>query len=294
MKPVAAAGFLLVSRTHQDRDGSAAFGQVVPVDLTHAASADDEDSLRHEGEARYPAWAMRALRFAFFAVTASLPAVLSVACGGDPPEPGFEEVGGSGEGAGGPSSTKTSSTSSSMSNTTTSAGPTTTSSSTTTSTSTSTTPSTGTSGCNDLGPGEPNDTESTAHDLGTIGDCDDEGGSVSGLLDGPTDPDWYKYYGTDASSLCTTDPNRSVTSSHPIRVCKFIQCDDNEANDFECPSGTSSATSPDGRPGCCAASSIDFSLTCGSSSLNADNAMVYVRIDTQENACVTYTLTYAY
>ncbi|MBL9025090.1 MAG: hypothetical protein JNL21_23030 [Myxococcales bacterium] len=237
---------------------------------------------------------MRALRFALFAAAASSPLLFALACGGDPPEPGFEEVGGSGEGAGGPSSTKASSTSSSMSNTTTSSGPTTTTSSTTTSTTTASTTTTGSSGCNDLGPGEPNDTEAAAHDLGTIGDCDDRGGSVSGLLDGATDPDWYKYHATDASSFCTTDPDRTVTSSDPIRICKFVQCDDNEANDFECPSGTSAATSPDGRPGCCGTSAFEFSLTCGSSSIGADNAMVYIRIDTQENACVTYTLTYAY
>lgn len=237
---------------------------------------------------------MRALRFALLAAAVAAPSVLGVACGGDPPDPGFEEVGGSGEGAGGPStsSSKASSTSSGPSTTSTMSGPTTTST-TSTSTTTGSTTSTGSSGCNDLGPGEPNDSEATAHDLGTIGDCDDEGGSVSGLLDGTTDPDWYKYYGTDGTG-CTTDPNRTVTSSHPIRVCKFIQCDNNEENDFECPGGTSAAMSPDGRPGCCGTSSIDFSLTCGSSSLNSDNAMVYVRVDTQENACVTYTLSYAY
>lgn len=219
--------------------------------------------------------------------------MLAVACGGDPPEPGFEEVGGSGEGAGGPSttSTKASSTTGGPSTTSTMSGPTT--STTTMSTTTGATTTTGSSGCNDLGPGEPNDTEATAHDLGTIPDDDAQGGSVSGLLDGTTDPDWYKYYGTDEFGS-TTDPNRTVTSSHPIRICKFVQCDNNEENDFSCPSGTSAATSPDGRPGCCGTSAFEFSLTCGSSSLNSDNATVYIRIDTQQNACVTYTLSYAY
>ncbi len=211
------------------------------------------------------------------------------ACGDDPPEPGFEQVGGEGEGAGGPSTTG-----SGASSTKTTGGGTPSSSSSATNGSTSSaSTTTGSSGCNDGGPGEPNNSESTAHDLGTIGDCDDEGGSVSGVLDGATDPDWYKYLGTDGSG-CTTDPHRVVTSSHPIRICKFIQCLDDEENDFECPSGTMDANSPDGRPGCCATSEIDFSLTCGSSSINADEAYVYVRIDTTENECVTYTLTYDY
>ncbi len=233
---------------------------------------------------------MRRLGFALFVALAGLPAGLLFACGGDPPEPGFEEVGGSGEGAGDPSSAKSSGSSKASGSTSQQASAT----STASSTNASTTASTGSSGCNDSGPGEPNDSESSAHDLGGIGDCDDEGADVSGVLDGATDPDWYKFKGTDASSTCTTDPDRSIVASHPIRICKFVQCDDNEENDFDCPSGTMNATSPDGRPGCCSSSGFEFSITCGSTSLDSDNAMVYIRVDTTENACVSYTLSYAY
>ncbi len=217
---------------------------------------------------------------------------LSAACGDDPPDPGFEEVGGSGEGAGGPSTTGSGTTSTKSTG---ASSPTTATSSTngpTTTTGTASSSSTG-MGCQDGGPGEPNDSEAAAHDLGTIGDCDDEGGSVSGVLDGTTDPDWYKYQGTDGTG-CSVDPSRAITSSHPIRVCKFIQCDDNEENDFDCPGGTQAVDSPDGRPGCCSTSEFNFGLTCGSSSLNSDNATVYVRIDTTANECVTYTLSYHY
>ncbi len=219
--------------------------------------------------------------------------VLSVfaACGGDPPAPGFEEVGGAGEGAGDAATTGSSTKAAGPSSTGVTSGPGATTSTTST---TGATTSTGPSGCTDLGPGEPNDSEATAHDLGTIGDCDDEGGSVSGLLDESGDADWYVYLGTDASSTCTVDPHRTITSSHPIRLCKFIQCLDNETNDFACPMGTTDAFSPDGRPGCCSAGDIDFSLTCGSSSLDSDDAYVYIRVDTTVNECVTYTLTYDY
>lgn len=229
------------------------------------------------------------MRFFGFCLVALVPVTgsLAVACADDPPDPGFEEVGGSGEGAGGPATTATTTKSTGSSSPTTATSVTNTAT-TTTSGSTSTGPA-----CNDGGPGEPNDSESSAHDLGTIGDCDDEGGSVSGVLDGPTDVDWYTYFGSDGTG-CTVDPDRTVTSSHPIRVCKFIQCEDNQENDFECPGGTMTATSPDGRPGCCSTSALDFELTCGSSSLNSDNANIYIRIDTTTNECVTYTLTYAY
>jgi hypothetical protein len=235
---------------------------------------------------------MRVFGFCFVGLVCTLGS-LSAACGDDPPDPGFEEVGGSGEGAGGPSTTGSGSTSTKSTG---ASSPTTATTSTNMTTSTTTTTNTSSStgsGCQDGGPGEPNDSEAAAHDLGTIGDCDDEGGSVSGVLDGTTDPDWYKYQGTDGTG-CSVDPSRAITSSHPIRVCKFIQCDDNEENDFECPGGTQAVDSPDGRPGCCSTSEFNFGLTCGSSSLNSDNATVYVRIDTTANECVTYTLTYHY
>ncbi|NUO53729.1 MAG: hypothetical protein HOV80_33190 [Polyangiaceae bacterium] len=234
---------------------------------------------------------MRFFGFCFVGLVCALGS-LSAACGDDPPDPGFEEVGGSGEGAGGPSTTGPSTTSTKSTGVSSPTTATTSVTGTSTTTNTATSSSTG-SGCQDGGPGEPNDTESSAHDLGTIGDCDDEGGSVSGVLDGTTDPDWYKYQGTDGTG-CSVDPSREITSSHPIRVCKFIQCDNNEANDFSCPGGTMDVTSPDGRPGCCSTSEFNFGLTCGSSSLNSDNATVYVRIDTTANECVTYTLTYHY
>jgi hypothetical protein len=79
-----------------------------------------------------------------------------------------------------------------------------------------------------------------------------------------------------------------------VRLCKFIQCNGDEENDFACPAGTTAATSPDGRPGCCGSAGFAFDLTCGSSSLDGDDAMVYIRLDTQANDCVTYSLAYHY
>lgn len=219
-----------------------------------------------------------------------LAAVATVAaCGDDGSEADFQQVGGEGgdiTGVGGGTTKATS-------GPTTGPGPASSSSQSGSSTA-SASSSTGSSGCNDLGPGEPNDTEAAAHDFGTIGDCDDEGGMVSGLLDGTGDPDWYKYLGEDASATCMVDPHRTIVSSDPIRICKFFECLDNETSSFTCPAGTTGATSPDGRPGCC--SDVDFlvDLICGSSSLDADDAWVYVRIDTTVNACVTYTMSYAY
>ena len=213
------------------------------------------------------------------------------ACSDDPPDPGFEDGEG---GAGGEAQATTGTNATSVTTgTTATTGPTATSSAATSTSTSSTTTSTGSLGCNDLGVGEPNNTESTAHDLGTIGDSDSEGGSVSGMVAGPMDVDWYKYLGEDNFGS-VVDPTRTLSSSHPVRICKFFQCLDNAANDFSCPNGTTDATSPDGRPGCCGTAGFDVSLSCGSSSLNSDDAWVYIRIDSQQNQCVTYTLGYHY
>jgi hypothetical protein len=224
-------------------------------------------------------------------VTAALAVVTAEACGGDDIKPGFQSFGGAGgAGTSGGTTSHTSATATTGVTTgTTSSATSTTTSSTASTTSASTT---GT-GCADPG-AEPNDTEATATDLGQIGDCDNMGQSVSGVIHSPFDVDWFVFHGIDGSSFCSVDPTRHISNTS-LRMCKFIQCDGSESNNFSCPSGTTSATSPDGRPGCCAMGDISFSLTCGSSQLNADNSMVYIRVD-NPNAlvCEAYQVDYHY
>jgi hypothetical protein len=215
----------------------------------------------------------------------ALAAALSglVACAGDPPAPGFEQVDGEG-GAGGAPSSSTSTSASSI----TSASSSSVSSS---AASTSSSSSTGGLDCGEGPSSEPNDTEATARDLGTIGDCDSEGEQISGVLTGFADVDWYKYLGSDKSAFCSVSPARSLVASHPVRLCKFVQCLDGQAPSFSCPSGTSSATSPDGRAGCCGSAGFDFGASCGSF-LGSDDLRVYLRVTTEEQACVEYTIDY--
>lgn len=146
--------------------------------------------------------------------------------------------------------------------------------------------------CNDSG-AEPNESEQQAVNLGNISDDDDDGDEISGVVDGAFDPDWYKYHGTD-ESITIVDPTRSLVTSAPIRMCKFFNCDNGEQAHFSCPSGSQSANSPDGRPGCCSMGGFavdDF--ICGGSQFNSDSATVFIRIDNpSNNPCVSYTLKY--
>lgn len=215
------------------------------------------------------------------------------ACSGDALKPGFQNLGGSG--GSGSSTTASSSRASTTSASGTSAvasGVTASAASTATS-ATSSAVSSG-SGCADPG-AEPNETEATATDLGQIGECDNMGSSISGVLHDAFDVDWFKYHGIDGSILCSVDPARHINNTN-IRLCKYIQCDGSEANNFSCPSGTSQSTSPDGRPGCCTMSGdIHFDLTCGSSSLDADNAEVFIRVDNPNQLpCEAYQVDYHY
>jgi hypothetical protein len=137
---------------------------------------------------------------------------------------------------------------------------------------------------------EPNEDEDSAFVLPAIDDCDKNGSSVDGILNGSTDKDWYKYTGTDGS--CVVDPTRDVTTVGPIRICKFFACLDGTPS-FDCPSGTTQETSPTGRPGCCSNQGFTVNMNCGAAGLGNDSADVYMRIDTsKQDACLKYTLKY--
>jgi hypothetical protein len=145
------------------------------------------------------------------------------------------------------------------------------------------------SGCVDDGPGEPNDTEATAVDVGPLTDCDPSGGLQQGVLAGDTDVDWYAYDATDRLG-CSVDPNRAVTVTGFVRLCKFIDCVNGIAS-VTCPDGSVAETSPDGHPGCC--SNGDMQLDPGCSGIE-DDARVLIRIDQPTEACPSYALTYQY
>ncbi len=148
--------------------------------------------------------------------------------------------------------------------------------------------------CNDSGPGEPNDTIGQAYNLGEISDSDGDGSQVAGTMASSTDVDWYRYHGIDLTGN-VVDPTRQILSAG-VRICKYIQCDNGEANDFSCPSGTTPDTAS-GHPGCCwmSTSPVTLDLTCGSTSLDSDNATVFIRVDNPGALfCQAYTMQYHY
>jgi len=149
--------------------------------------------------------------------------------------------------------------------------------------------------CVDIGLGEPNEAEGAAHALSgdPIEDCDGDGGMVTGVI-GPGDSDWFTYIGDDTLG-CVVDAQRSFSSDGPLRICKFVRCVDNGATtSFSCPSGTASATSPEGRDGCCGTSGFEIDDVDCSGTLDED-AEVFIRIDRESGTgCTSYSLSYHY
>jgi hypothetical protein len=139
--------------------------------------------------------------------------------------------------------------------------------------------------CDD--PNEPDEDETTARYLGAIDDCNGSGATVTGVLDGKTDVDWLRFYGSDTFG-CVVDP--VGTSSIKARVCLFADCPSAQVS---C-SGSAPASSPAGRPGCCAPQGGQISLSLGCNGID-DSATIYIRVDTPtQNACLPYSLDYHY
>jgi hypothetical protein len=144
--------------------------------------------------------------------------------------------------------------------------------------------------CGDTGPGEPNENEATATALGSITDCDDTSGNVAGVLTSETDVDWYRYSATDDFG-CSVDPSRAFSPPQGARLCKFAQCSGGGAADVSCELGSSPATSPSGRPGCCHTQSFSMDIDCAGAD---DDASIFLRVDRPAAVCTSYSILFHY
>jgi hypothetical protein len=151
---------------------------------------------------------------------------------------------------------------------------------------------TGMGSCEDPGP-EPNDEEGDAIDLGDQ-TCTGEDGNLSGVLNGDTDVDWFRYRGVDGMGCGFNNPfaSHTLTASDNVRMCVFAECDQGDPQ-FMCPQGSQNDDSPDGRPGCCGMGDLVFNFNCmGSQNETAD---FYIRLDqAPADSCVDYSVVYSF
>lgn len=214
---------------------------------------------------------------------------MAAACSSETEDPGFEDLSGSGGSTG-----STGQTTGQTSGQTTGTGMGGATTSSTTGPTSSSVATTGTGqGCIDNGPGEPdNDTLADALSLGDVEDPDQDGGTVQGIVS-PGDEDWFTYHGLDEIGS-VVDPTRTFSSSEVLTLCKYVDCDNGDP-DFDCPNGTSNATSPTGDlPGCCSDTGFTIDLSCGGSFDNED-ANIYMQVQNPNDAeCASYTIVYHY
>jgi hypothetical protein len=150
--------------------------------------------------------------------------------------------------------------------------------------------------CSDPVAYEPNESEGASEVFSPTDDCDENGGTATGVINGTSDADWCGYSAVDTGG-CVANPYALVTATAPVRACLFIECTLGNTV-IDCPSGTTAATSPNGRSGCCATGAAPeiefglFDLDCDDD--NDEDVAIYIRIDEQAAACASYTLDYNY
>ena len=117
-------------------------------------------------------------------------------------------------------------------------------------------------------------------------DCDDYVSTVSGVLSGASDEDWYLIRGIDTrAGGCTHTARVDVEGA---KVCIFAQCALATNPTTNCRAGVE-ATSPEGRPGCCSqqAGNASLEITCRES--GSELTLFYIRVSNgPPGACTEY------
>jgi hypothetical protein len=138
---------------------------------------------------------------------------------------------------------------------------------------------------------EPNNDIASAHDLGGVTDCDSDGATMGGVLDGAGDRDWYTLHGDDKFG-CKVDPAFTVQCTEPVTLCAYFLCDSG-GTVVTCHGASAPAVSVMGDKGCCGdVLSMSPSLDC--TSTNEDSAQVWLEVSTAAQACVGYSIQYHY
>jgi hypothetical protein len=144
-----------------------------------------------------------------------------------------------------------------------------------------------TAACEDEGPGEPNATEEAAHDLGALVEGDAGVARLCGVLPG-ADVDWYTYLARTALDAA----GRALVSESTIEVCKYLECTSG-TTEVACPVGTTPATSPGGRAGCCDSGGFELADGDPCPEMDVDEVTVWVRVRSpgaSASACAGYEL----
>ena len=140
---------------------------------------------------------------------------------------------------------------------------------------------------------EPNDAFGQTNALPAINDCDVNSGTVTSVVSGTADVDYFSYEGTDAVA-CVVDPTAKLDVDG-LELCVLATCKTGTTSLLSCSGGATAATDvPSGAVGCCAEGtapvSTNFDCTGGD-----DAATIVMRVKRPaggENTCAPYVLEY--
>lgn len=114
---------------------------------------------------------------------------------------------------------------------------------------------------------------------------------VAATLFGP-ETDWYTYPGGEVF-MCPERPAAQVATDVVTDVCVYLECiSGGDVQNLVCADGSTDATSPDGRLGCCGQDAAGVAgYDC--SGFGGKDVNVWISVGTAEETCSDYAMSYA-
>ena len=137
---------------------------------------------------------------------------------------------------------------------------------------------------------DPGGSENTAKALPDTSDSQNTAISVSCVLNGPVDLDFYRLNVAD-TSFHLLQPDIQATSAG-IEMCVFVKCPSGASN-VTCSAPAVAKKSDIGIDGCCGTgpSSVTPGWNCGGTD---DSAQLFIKISQTADKCLPYTFSYAF
>lgn len=147
--------------------------------------------------------------------------------------------------------------------------------------------------CNPEDALEPNNIEDDAHKLPNITDEDAAGASVTSILAGSGDVDWFAYMGSDVA-FAVVDPAGLLDADMELRLCLFVECTNGPTMPFTCLDSVYDESPELTLPGCCntgGSTYVSIDLYCDAA--GDESAYIFMRVDHgRDDICVPYEITY--
>ncbi len=138
---------------------------------------------------------------------------------------------------------------------------------------------------------DPGSSENTAKVLPDTNDAQNNPITVSGVLNGPVDTDFYKLNVADTFGHLLQPHTQIKTSG--VEMCVFVRCPSGNSSNVTCGGGGVAKKSDIGTDGCCASGPSGATPTWNCGGFD-DSAVLFFRVKQTANKCSPYSFTYAF